>query len=105
MSAQSVTPPTHSEEIKYSVGTRIEDWARLVSFQPRLYFRPQSLAELKGFLLVIQQKTFAQHSLRVLGGLHSCSDICVSDTVLDVSDLPQTLEFGPDNASVTVSAN
>jgi hypothetical protein len=105
MSARSVTPPTHTEDEKYSAGTRIEDWARLVSFQPRLYFRPQSLDELKSFLLIVQQKTFSQHSLRVLGGLHSCSDICVSDAILDVSDLPKTLEFGPDNASVTVSAN
>lgn len=100
-----MTLPTHSEDEKYSVGTRIEDWARLVSFQPRLYFRPQSLAELKSFLLIIQQQTFSQHSLRVLGGLHSCSDICVSDAILDVSDLPKTIEFGPDNNSVTVSAN
>ena len=105
MNKQTAAQPTHAEDEKYSVGTRIEDWAQLVSFQPRLYFRPQSLAELKTFLLIVQQKSFAQHSLRVLGGLHSCSDICVSDAILDVSDLPKTLEFGPDNSTVTVSAN
>ena len=28
-----------------------QDWARFVAFQPRLYFRPQNLDELKGFLM------------------------------------------------------
>ncbi len=97
--------PTNNEPAKYSVGTQIEDWAQLVSFQPRLYFRPQSLDELKRFLLATQQRSFGPGSLRVLGGLHSCSDICVNESILDVSDLPKTLEFSPDLGSVTVSAN
>jgi FAD/FMN-containing dehydrogenase len=110
MTPKPLAPPTFAPEEKYAVGARIEDWARLVSFQPRLYFRPQNLDELKGFLQIIQQQSLGkpslgQPSLRVLGGLHSCSDICVSDAILDVSDLPKTLEFSPDLSSVTVSAN
>ena len=82
-----------------------QDWARFVSFQPRLYFRPQAPAELKGFLTGLQQGLFKPGRLRVLGGLHSCSDICVSDTIVDVSDLPHTIEFDADHTRVTVSAN
>ncbi len=82
-----------------------QDWARFVSFQPRLYFRPQDLAELKRFLAGVQQGLFQPGQLRVLGGLHSCSDICVSDTIVDVSDLPRTIEFDADFTQVTVSAN
>jgi len=81
------------------------DWARFVSFQPQLYFRPQDLGELKSFLAGVQQGIFKPRTLRVLGGLHSCSDICVSDATVDVSDLPRTIEFGADDAVVTVSTN
>ena len=70
-----------------------QDWARFVSFQPRLYFRPQDLDELKRFLAGLQQGLFKPGPLRVLGGLHSCSDICVSDAILDVSDLPSGYYF------------
>ena len=83
----------------------IQDWARFVAFQPRLYFRPQDLDELKGFLSGVQQGIFKQRTLRVLGSLHSCSDICVSDVIVDVSDLPKTIEFSADNTLVTASAN
>jgi D-arabinono-1,4-lactone oxidase/FAD binding domain len=93
------------ENKDYYTGPRIEDWARWVSFQPQLYFRPQSLEELKGFLIALQGGTFKQRSLRVLGGLHSCAEICVSDVIVDVCDLPKTLEFNVDRSIVTVSAN
>ena len=89
----------------YNIGPRFQDWARLVSFQPRLYFRPQSLEELKGFLAALQGGAFTEPNLRVLGGLHSCAEICVSDVILDVCDLPKTLEFNDDHSIVTVSAN
>jgi FAD/FMN-containing dehydrogenase len=82
-----------------------QDWSQFITFHPQLYFRPQNLEELKGFLLAIQQGIFPQRTPRVLGGLHSCSEICVSDTIIDVSDLPKTLEFEADNSVVTVSAN
>jgi hypothetical protein len=83
----------------------ITDWARFVSFQPQLYFRPQDLDELKSFLTGLQQGMIGQRNVRVLGGLHSCSEICVSDTIIDVSDLPKSIEFDADHTTVTVSAN
>jgi hypothetical protein len=86
-------------------GPKIRDWGRMVSFQPQLYFRPQDIEELKSFLISIYQGAFKQKKPRVLGGLHSCSDICVSDAIIDVSDLPQTIEFNEDYSKVTVSAN
>ena len=82
-----------------------QDWARFVSFQPQLYFRPQNLEELKGFLAAVLRGSFGNRHPRVLGSMHSCSDICVSDAVIDVGDLPRTMEFTPDHSAVTVSAN
>lgn len=83
----------------------IRDWSHVVSFQPRLYFRPRDEAELKGFLEGILHEVFRPGALRVLGGLHSCSAICESDGIIDIRDLPRTIEFGADDATVTVSAN
>lgn len=84
---------------------KFQDWARFVAFQPQLYFRPQTLAELKSFLTAVRQGIFKPGHLRVLGGLHSCSDICVSDAIVDVSDLLRTIEFDADHTLVTVSTN
>ena len=86
-------------------GPGFEDWAKLISFRPRLYFKPQTIEELKGFLLSVYQGPFVGIIPRVLGSMHSCSKICVSDATIDVGDLPQTIEFSPDFSSVTVSAN
>jgi FAD/FMN-containing dehydrogenase len=83
----------------------INDWSNFVSFSPRLYFKPQSLNELKGFLSAIAQGMLETSHIRVLGSLHSCSNIFVSDTIIDVSLLPKTLEFSDDNSVVTASAN
>jgi hypothetical protein len=83
----------------------IHDWARYVTFRPHLYFRPQNLDELKSFMTGVGLGIFQQKSLRVLGGLHSCSDICVSDAIVDVGDLPKTIEFDAKNTLVTVSTN
>jgi FAD/FMN-containing dehydrogenase len=83
----------------------LQDWARFVSIQPQLYLRPQDTDELKRFLVASLQGIFRTRSLRVLGGLHSCSAICVSDGIIDTSDLPRTIEFGPDNSTVIVSTN
>jgi hypothetical protein len=84
---------------------RFQDWARFVTFRPPLYFRPRDLAQLKHFLTVLRQGVFRPTSLRVLGGLHSCSEICVSDATIDVSGMPRTIEFSADNSLVTVSTN
>jgi hypothetical protein len=82
-----------------------QDWAHMVSFQPQLYFRPQNLDELKGFLSGLLTGPFQKYHPRVLGGMHSCSNICVSDAIIDVSDLPKTIEYNQDYSVVTVSAN
>ena len=82
-----------------------QDWAQLVTFQPQLYFRPQTLQELKGFLQAVSAGVFGSRTPRVLGSMHSCSEICVSDAIIDVSDLPRTIEFNDDHSVVTVSAN
>ncbi len=96
-------PANRREE--YYTGPIIQDWARIVSFQPRLYVRPQSLADLKGFLQTLQGGLLPFHSLRVLGGLHSCAEICANAVVVDLEDLPKTIEFNADCSVVTVSAN
>jgi hypothetical protein len=82
-----------------------QDWAHMVSFQPQLYFRPQSLDELKSFLSSLLSGPLQKFHPRVLGGMHSCSAICVSDAIIDVSDLPKTIEFNQDSSVVTASAN
>lgn len=83
----------------------VQDWSHIVSFQPQLYFRPQDLGDLKDFLTGMLRGAIRQRRMRVLGGLHSCSPICESEGIIDVSDLPQTIEFAPDLSTVTVSAN
>ena len=97
--------PAHTAAEEEAHKPIFHDWARFVSFQPQLYFRPRDLDELRDFLIGIQQGIFRPGYLRVLGGLHSCSDVCVSDAILDVSDLPRTLEFSAESTLVTVSAN
>jgi len=101
----AVTTVLANKREAYFEGPTIHDWSHIVSFQPRLYLRPQSLEELKGFLQAVQSGPFKSHSLRVLGGLHSCSDICANDVIVDVEDLPRTMEFNADHSVVTVSAN
>ena len=98
-------PKAGRVDVSHTHEPTIQDWSRFVAFQPRLYFRPQDLDELKGFLSGMQEGIFKQRTLRVLGSLHSCSDICVSDVIVDVSDLPKTIEFSADNTLVTASAN
>jgi hypothetical protein len=106
MKVKDISPasPTTADEDEAREPS-FQDWARFVSFQPRLYYRPQSIAELKSFLAGVQQGIIKPESVRVLGGMHSCSDICVSDAILDVSDLPKTIEFNADYSLVTISAN
>jgi hypothetical protein len=87
------------------LGPAFTDWAKFVSFKPQLYFRPRDIDGLKSFLAAMQQGVFPQKVVRVLGGLHSCSEICVSDAIIDTSDLPRTIEFDAAYTTVTVSAN
>lgn len=83
----------------------IQDWAQFVSFEPNLYFKPQDLDELKRFLSGILQGFFKQSHIRIPGSLHSCSDIYVSEAIIDISELPKTITFNDDNTLVTASAN
>jgi FAD/FMN-containing dehydrogenase len=69
----------------------IGDWGKTVSFTPRIYVAPTSIDELTSFLNDTLPRLPEGASLRVLGGLHSCSEIFVSDVVIDTSRLP--LEF------------
>ncbi|MCP3137929.1 D-arabinono-1,4-lactone oxidase [Pyxidicoccus xibeiensis] len=83
----------------------IQDWGRIVSFEPSLYFRPRDLDSLGRFLTTLLGGGFPQRRVRIPGSLHSCSRICESDAILDVSALPRTLEYSEDHRAVTVSAN
>jgi len=98
-------PVVGNQREQYYEGPKIQDWAHVVSFQPKLYFRPQSLDELKAFLLVMHSNLFKHRSLRIIGALHSCSDIFANEVIVDIEDIPQTIEFNADHSVVTVSAN
>ncbi len=83
----------------------IQDWGRFISFEPSLYFKPGDQEALVRFLTAMLQGTFPQRRVRIPGSLHSCSRICESDAILDVSALPRTMEFSEDHGAVTVSTN
>jgi FAD/FMN-containing dehydrogenase len=83
----------------------MEDWCRLVSFRPDFVLRPTRLDELKTMLEQVHRGGVGNGVVRVPGGLHSCSKIVVSDTVLDTATLPKTMEFDAGNAAVVASAN
>ena len=93
--------PMEEEE----VGPIIRDWSDFVSFSPRLYYKPRTTEQLKGFLAGVAHGTVGVDSIRVLGSLHSCSEICVSDAVIDVGGLPKTIEYLDDDSVVTATAN
>lgn len=76
----------------------VTDWASIVNFTPGSYFTPQSLDEVQAILAMLAGGALGKRSLRILGGLHSCSTICESDVVIDTTHM--TPEF-----SVTPGAN
>ena len=80
----------------------VTDWASVVSFTPSMYFTPNSLDELQAFLNDFLADATPGNSLRILGGLHSASNIFESETVVDTSRLP--LEFTVSGQSVVASA-
>ena len=61
--------------------------------------------ELKAMLEQIHRGEVGNGRVRVLGSLHSCSKIVVSDTVLDVAGLPKTIELEAGDEAVVASAN
>lgn len=83
----------------------MEDWGQLISFDPGVVLRPASIDELKGLLEQVHRRDVANGHVRVPGSLHSCSEIVVSDTLLDTSALPKTMEFDQGDEAVVVSAN
>jgi FAD/FMN-containing dehydrogenase len=83
----------------------IEDWGELVSFQPDLVLRPSSVEELKGMLERVHRGEIGNGRVRVLGSLHSCSEIVVAETILDVSGLPKSMDFEAGDGAVTATAN
>ena len=102
-------PPTTSPTSPAHAGTlpripELMDWARLISLEPSLYYRPGTIDQLREFLMGGLTGGRPQQ-VRVLGGLHSCSEICQSGTILDVNRIPRTIEFDPDYSAVNVSAN
>ena len=82
--------------------TVMTDWAELISFRPDLVLRPRSLDELKATLERVHRD---QGRVRVPGSLHSCSEIVVSDAILDTSGLPKRIEFDDGDEAVEASAN
>ena len=82
--------------------TVMTDWAELISFRPELVLRPRSLDELKATLERVHGE---QGRVRVPGSLHSCSEIVVSDAILDTSGLPKSVEFDDGDAAVEATAN
>jgi FAD/FMN-containing dehydrogenase len=83
----------------------MEDWAQLISFRPDLVLQPTSLDELRAMLEGIHRGELGASRVRVPGSLHSCSEIVVSDAVLDTSALPKAIDFEADDAGVVASAN
>lgn len=91
-------------EVSAHEGAVMEDWGQLISFRPNVALRPTSINELKSVLERIH-RSGGEGRVRVPGSLHSCSELVVSDTILDTSRLPKTIGFEADNAAVVASAN
>ena len=83
----------------------MEDWGQLVSFEPDLVLRPSSDDELKQMLERVHAGELGNGRVRVPGSLHSCSEIVVSDTLLDTSSLPKSMEFDDGDGAVVVTTN
>jgi FAD/FMN-containing dehydrogenase len=86
-------------------GPVMEDWAQLISFRPDQVLRPTSIDELKTMLEQIHGGELCNGRVRVPGSLHSCSQIVVSDAILDTSALPKTMDFEAGNEAVVATAN
>jgi FAD/FMN-containing dehydrogenase len=80
----------------------MEDWGQIVSFEPTDVLRPTSLDELKAMLEEVHRDG---GRVRVPGSLHSCSRIVVSDTILDTSGLPRSIDFDSGDEAVEATAN
>lgn len=83
----------------------MEDWAQLISFHPDLVLRPTSMDELKAMLEQIHRGELGNGEVRVPGSLHSCSEIVVSETLLDTSALPKSIELEAGTSAAVATAN
>jgi FAD/FMN-containing dehydrogenase len=88
-----------------SPGRVLEDWGQLISFQPEFVVRPTSIEELEGVLERVHSGAIGGGRVRVPGSLHSCSQIVVSDALLDTSGLPKAIDVDADGSAVTATAN
>ena len=83
----------------------MQDWGELVSFRPDVVLRPTSLDELEDTLERIHAGEAGSGRVRVPGSLHSCSEIVVSDAILDTSALPKSMDFDEGDGAVVATAN
>jgi FAD/FMN-containing dehydrogenase len=83
----------------------IVDWGEVISFEPDVVLRPTSIDELRALLEQVHRGELGGGRVRTLGSLHSCSEIVVGETILDVSGLPKEIAFEDDDAAVVASAN
>ena len=83
----------------------LQDWGELVAFEPSTVLRPTSTEELKETLERVHRGELGDGRVRVPGSLHSCSEIVVSDALLDVSSLPKSIELENGDTAVTATAN
>lgn len=101
MSSGETVPPGYYAD----TAPVVSDWADMVSFSPSIYAKPTSIDELKAFLNAALQRPDPPSGIRILGGLHSCSDIYDSEIVIDTTALPKEIAFDPDNGGVVATAN
>jgi FAD/FMN-containing dehydrogenase len=83
----------------------LQDWGELIAFDPTTVLAPTSIDELKETLEKVHHGEIGNGRVRVPGSLHSCSRIVVSDTLLDISQLPKNIELENGDAEVTATAN
>ena len=83
----------------------LQDWGELISFEPSAVLQPTSVEELKAMLEKVNRKELGDGRVRVPGSLHSCSEIVVNETLLDISQLPKSIELEDGDTKVTATAN
>lgn len=81
------------------------DWGQLVSFSPEHVLQPTTIDELKQMLEQVHRGEVGDGRVRIPGSLHSCSQIVVSDVILDTSALPKQIEFADGDNAVVATAN
>ena len=83
----------------------LQDWGELISFSPSQALHPATIAELKEILEQVHRGELGNGRVRVPGSLHSCSEIAVGETLIDVSTLPKSIELEAGDTAVTATAN